>query len=64
MTDDPEDFWHNRMHWCSLAAGFQAYCEGRLQDSAYVKELAYRSYERGEFRDRLPSRRPREPSPS
>jgi hypothetical protein len=55
MTDDPEDFWYNRFHWCSLAAGFQALLEGRLEDSDYVKELAHRSYDSGEFKDRVPS---------
>jgi hypothetical protein len=46
------DFWHDRFHCCALAAGFQAACEGRLDDSAYVKELAYEFYESGAFRGR------------
>lgn len=49
-----DDFWSNRFHRCALAAGFQAWAEGRLTDSAYVKQLAYRSYERGEFADCVP----------
>lgn len=51
-----DDIFNDRWHWCVLAAGFQAYCEGRLENSAYVKELAYRSYERGDFRGRVKPR--------
>ena len=47
------DFWKNLFHWCALAAGFLAASEGRLDDSAYVRELAYRWYEEGAFRDRV-----------
>lgn len=50
MTADP--FWSDRFHLCALAAGFLAAVEGRLQDSAYVKRLAYEMYESGAFRDR------------
>jgi hypothetical protein len=50
MTDD---FWNNRWHWCVLAAGFLAASEGRLDDSLYVKELAYFFFEDGAFRDRV-----------
>jgi hypothetical protein len=46
MTDD---FWSDRFHWCALAAGFMAACEGRLDDSEYVKRLAYEWYEVGAF---------------
>jgi hypothetical protein len=49
-------FWSDRFHWCALAAGFLAACEGRLDDSTYVKELAYEMYESGAFRDRVPPR--------
>lgn len=51
MTDD--DFWFNRFHWCALAAGFLAAREGRLEDSDYVRRLAYAFYEDGAFRDRV-----------
>ena len=47
-----ERFWDNRFHYCALAAGFIAVSEGRLHDSYYVRELAYRMYEEGAFRDR------------
>jgi len=47
-----EDFWANPFHWCALAAGFIAASEGRLDDSLYVRELAYRMFEEGAFRDR------------
>lgn len=47
MTSDP--FWQDRWHWCALAAGFLAASEGRLDDSSYVKELAYGMYESGAF---------------
>ncbi len=53
MTDD---FWENRFHWCALAAGFLAASEGRLEDSAYVRELAYAFYEEGAFAGRAPPR--------
>ena len=49
MTDD---FWKNRFHWCALAAGFIAASEGRIEDSAYVRELAYSMFEEGAFQDR------------
>lgn len=55
-----EPFWNNRFHWCALAAGFLAASEGRLDDSFYVKDLAYSFYEGGAFRDRVPAK---EPSP-
>ena len=44
-----DDFWSNRFHWCALAAGFLAHSEGRLQDSDYVRSLAYEFYETGAF---------------
>lgn len=53
MNDDPHDFWNNRFHWCSLAAGFLAASEGGLDDALYVRELAYSFYEQGAFRDRV-----------
>lgn len=54
MTDD---FWFDRLHWCALAAGFMATCEGRLHDSAYVKQLAYQWFEEGAFAEEAKSRR-------
>ena len=48
-----QDFWNDRFHWCALAAGFLAASEGRLEDSAYVRELAYRCFEEGAFRERV-----------
>lgn len=45
----PDDLFQDRFHYCALAAGLQALCEGRLHDSEYVKRLAYASYERGDF---------------
>jgi hypothetical protein len=48
-----DDFWSNRFHWCALAAGFIAAAEERLDDSAYLRELAYSLYEDGAFRDRV-----------
>ncbi len=53
-----EPFWNNRFHWCALAAGFLAASEGRLDDSLYVKDLAYGFYESGAFRDRVPAKEP------
>lgn len=53
MTEKPDDIFNDRFHWCALAAGFQAWAEGRIGDSRYVKQLAYESYERGEFKDRV-----------
>lgn len=53
-----EPFWDNRFHWCALAAGFLAATEGRLDDSHYVKDLAYGFYESGAFRDRVPVKPP------
>lgn len=47
------DIFNDRFHWCALAAGFLATSEGRLDDSAYVKQLAYEFYEEGAFRDRV-----------
>ncbi len=47
--------WTNRFHWCSLAAGFLAAAEGRLDDSRYVRELAYEFFETGAFRDQAAS---------
>lgn len=52
-TPQTEEFWENRFHWCALAAGFIAVAEGKLHDSLYVRELAYRMYEEGAFRDRV-----------
>jgi hypothetical protein len=52
MTDD---FWSNRFHYCALAAGFLAAGEGLLDDSRYIRELAYTLYESGCFKDRVPS---------
>lgn len=50
---ESEAFWDNRFHRCVLAAGFIAVAEGRLDDSLYVRELAYSFYEEGAFRDRV-----------
>lgn len=47
MADD--EFWSNRFHACALAAGFIAAAEGRLDDSRYVRDLAYGMYEDGAF---------------
>lgn len=47
--------WSNRFHWCAVAAGFIAHAESRLDESSYVKELAYEMYESGAFRDRITS---------
>jgi hypothetical protein len=49
MIDD--DFWSNRFHWCALAAGFQAARERKLDDSLSVRQIAYRLYESGAFRE-------------
>jgi hypothetical protein len=49
MTDQ---FWANRFHACALAAGFIAFHEGRLDDSRYVKALAYELFESGAFQSR------------
>lgn len=48
MTDD---FWKDRFHYCALAAGIVAKTEGRLDDSEYVRQLAYRLYEEGAFKE-------------
>jgi hypothetical protein len=48
MTDD---FGADRFHCCAIAAGFMAACEGRLDDSGYVRRLAYQGYEEGAFAD-------------
>ena len=56
MTAD--DFWSNRFHYCALAAGFIAASEGKLDDSLYVRELAYSFYEEGAFRDRVKHEKP------
>jgi hypothetical protein len=58
MTADSEEFWHNRFHWCAVAAGFLAASEGRLDDSLYVRELAYTFYEQGAFHDRVKQIKP------
>lgn len=50
---DDDRFWTNRFHWCALAAGFIAASEGRVGDSHYVRDLAYRMFEEGAFRDRV-----------
>jgi hypothetical protein len=34
-------------HECALQAGFIAWLEGRLDDSDYVKKMAYEFYEKG-----------------
>jgi hypothetical protein len=49
-ANDPE-FWTNRFHWCALAAGFLAARDGRLDDSLYVRQLAYGMFEKGAFRE-------------
>jgi hypothetical protein len=46
-----EDFWSNRFHWCALAAGGIAAREGRLDDSDYVRRLAFGLFEQGAFRE-------------
>lgn len=51
MTDD---IFTDRFHLCALAAGFLAASEGRLDDSEYVRRLAYQWYEEGAFADRAP----------
>ncbi|QEL18761.1 hypothetical protein [Limnoglobus roseus] len=53
MTDD---IFTDRFHWCSLAAGFLAAAEGRLDDSEYVRKLAYQWYEEGAFANRVPAK--------
>jgi hypothetical protein len=50
---EAEEFWNNRFHYCALAAGFIAAIENRLHDSYYVRDLAYRMYQEGAFRDRV-----------
>ena len=50
-------FWDNRFHWCALAAGFLAVTEDRLADSDYVRDLAYRMFEKGEFTESVRSQR-------
>lgn len=35
------DFWDDPFHLAALQAGFIAFCEGKLEDSDYVKQLAY-----------------------
>jgi hypothetical protein len=50
MTDP---FWNDRWHWCALAAGFLAASEGRLEDSEYVRKLAYAFFEEGAFQNRV-----------
>lgn len=45
-----EDFWKDRFHYCALLAGSIAYAEGKLQDSEYVRTLAYKFYEEGAFK--------------
>jgi hypothetical protein len=54
MTDD---IWSDRFDWCVLAAGFMAVCEGLLDDSAYVKRLAYQWYEEGTFMEEAKARK-------
>ena len=51
MPDSGLDFWSDRFHACALAAGFIAHGEGRLDDSEYVRQLAYSLYEEGTFRE-------------
>ncbi len=58
-----DDFWSNRFHWCALAAGFLAHSEGRLQDSKYVRSLAYEFYETGAFTDAAKKRKNGNPQP-
>ena len=38
------DFWDDPFHLCAIQAGFIAYCEGKLEDSEYVKKLCYEFY--------------------
>jgi hypothetical protein len=45
------DNFNDRFHWCDLAAAFLAPAECRLDNSEYVRELAYGWYEEGAFRD-------------
>jgi hypothetical protein len=53
MTHNANDleFWSNRFHWCALAAGFLAARDGRLDDSLFVRQLAYGLFEQGAFRE-------------
>jgi hypothetical protein len=61
----PSDpFWNDAFHWCVLAAGFLAASEGRLQDSEYVRELAYQWFKEGAFRDRTGSSHLTTPPPN
>jgi hypothetical protein len=59
MTEDP--FWSDRFHFCALAAGFIAAAEGRLDESLYVREMAYSFYKEGAFRERATQTGPKEP---
>ena len=54
----PDPFWSDRFHLCALAAGFLAASEGRLDDSGYVKGLAYGMFESGAFAGRAQSPAP------
>ena len=64
LPEVTDEFWENRFHWCVLAAGFLAAAEGRQNDDAYIKTLAYEFYETGAFRDRVPLREfSEEPTP-
>jgi hypothetical protein len=48
-TPAEDSFWSDRFHACALAAGFLAAAEGRLSDSAYVREIAYHLFNTGAF---------------
>jgi hypothetical protein len=53
MTLDDE-FWLDSFHFCALYAAKLAHAEGRLEDSEYVRQLTYRLYEEGAFREERP----------
>jgi hypothetical protein len=53
MALDPE-FWLDSFHFCALYAGKLAHAEGKLEDSGYVRQLAYRLYEEGAFKEERP----------
>lgn len=57
MTDGIDAFWADRFHWCTLAAGFIAASEGRLQDSDYVRQLAYQGFQEGSFAEEARGRK-------
>ena len=53
-----DEFWSNRFHFCALAAGCVADSEGRLRDSEYVRQLAYKLFEEGAFKEEVPAEQP------